>query len=219
MKNQQKITFSLLVIQLIYLFPVNLGHQSLGDLPLMFWIVPLSGLLILLFQPEIDLEELQRPSPTDKYSAQLILLSGSLMQAIIVYLWVVKSPQLLMPINARFVTGFLLCMGGHIIRTRAIRVLKGAFTVQARILVDHVLVKDGIYSVVRHPSYTGAIFIFTGISLLLYNGVLLCSINFVVLIAVYAFRIHVEEKALIERFGEEYTEYMKRTWRLLPFLW
>jgi protein-S-isoprenylcysteine O-methyltransferase Ste14 len=33
---------------------------------------------------------------------------------------------------------------------------------------------------------------------------------------VFIFRIHVEEKALIRRFGDSYLNYSRRTYRLLP---
>jgi protein-S-isoprenylcysteine O-methyltransferase Ste14 len=33
------------------------------------------------------------------------------------------------------------------------------------------------------------------------------------------YRIRVEERALTERFGDEYTEYCKKTKRLIPFIY
>jgi protein-S-isoprenylcysteine O-methyltransferase Ste14 len=35
---------------------------------------------------------------------------------------------------------------------------------------------------------------------------------------VYAFRVRVEEAALREGFGDEYRDYMRRTKRLIPFI-
>jgi len=34
----------------------------------------------------------------------------------------------------------------------------------------------------------------------------------------YAYRIPIEEAALASALGEAYEQYMKRTWRLVPFL-
>lgn len=34
----------------------------------------------------------------------------------------------------------------------------------------------------------------------------------------YAYRIQVEERALASALGEPYQQYLKRTWRLVPFL-
>ena len=35
----------------------------------------------------------------------------------------------------------------------------------------------------------------------------------------YGIRIKVEEKALYERFGEEFKNYCFRSWRLFPLIW
>lgn len=35
----------------------------------------------------------------------------------------------------------------------------------------------------------------------------------------YGIRIKVEEKALYERFGEDFKNYCFRTWRLIPLIW
>jgi len=34
----------------------------------------------------------------------------------------------------------------------------------------------------------------------------------------YAYRIGIEEKALLDGLGAPYHEYMQRTWRLIPFV-
>jgi protein-S-isoprenylcysteine O-methyltransferase Ste14 len=34
----------------------------------------------------------------------------------------------------------------------------------------------------------------------------------------FGYRIHVEEKTLAKELGSEYTEYMRRTKRLIPYL-
>jgi len=38
------------------------------------------------------------------------------------------------------------------------------------------------------------------------------------LIPLTIYRIKIEEKMLIEKFGDEYREYMKKTKRLIPFV-
>ena len=80
---------------------------------------------------------------------------------------------------------------------------------------DHDLVTSGPYRWIRHPLYT------TG-------GVLLLAIGFMAanwfvllfaLVAVVALRVAViplEERELVNKFGDEYRRYMARTGRLLP---
>lgn len=79
---------------------------------------------------------------------------------------------------------------------------------------NHKLVTHGIYRWVRHPLYT------IGSSLYISFG--LMSDNwFIILMGIVAFivmaiRTPKEEANLIEKFGDEYREYMKRTGRFLP---
>jgi protein-S-isoprenylcysteine O-methyltransferase Ste14 len=81
---------------------------------------------------------------------------------------------------------------------------------------EHKLVTHGIYRWVRHPLYT------VGSSLYISFG-LMADNWFIILMAVLAFivmavRTPKEEANLIEKFGDEYREYMKRTGRFLPKL-
>jgi protein-S-isoprenylcysteine O-methyltransferase Ste14 len=78
------------------------------------------------------------------------------------------------------------------------------------------VVEAGPYRFVRHPSYTGM--------LLTLLGVLLCSTNwlalasFLIALPGLAYRIKVEEGALIGALGEPYRRYMGRTRRIVPRL-
>ena len=81
----------------------------------------------------------------------------------------------------------------------------------------HTLVTDGPYRWVRHPMYT-SLFIFT-IALLLASANWLIGLPLVLsLIVIVVNRIDREEALMMEQFGDEYREYMKRTGRLLPRL-
>ena len=79
---------------------------------------------------------------------------------------------------------------------------------------EHRLVTSGPYRWVRHPLYT------VGSSLFIAFGMM--SDNwFIALLGILAFigmaiRTPKEEANLIEKFGDEYREYMKRTGRFLP---
>jgi protein-S-isoprenylcysteine O-methyltransferase Ste14 len=79
---------------------------------------------------------------------------------------------------------------------------------------EHVLVTNGPYRYVRHPIYTTAFTFMITLGVVASNWlVLLPMIAGTVLI--YA-QVGGEEAALIDRFGDEYREYMKRTARFLP---
>jgi protein-S-isoprenylcysteine O-methyltransferase Ste14 len=77
------------------------------------------------------------------------------------------------------------------------------------------LVKTGIYSFVRHPLYLGGILFFWA------NPVMttLDLIGSVFATAYFLFGSKLEEKKLIEEFGEEYTAYMNEVSGFLPLKW
>ncbi len=79
-----------------------------------------------------------------------------------------------------------------------------------------VLVKTGIYRVIRHPLYLSLFSLGTGI-MLKDPGPVQVILGVVILIALY-FTARIEEKEMIRRFGAEYADYMKNTKMFLPYL-
>jgi protein-S-isoprenylcysteine O-methyltransferase len=111
--------------------------------------------------------------------------------------------------------GAALVVGGAILRVWAFSVLGRFFSVFVVIRADHQIVKEGPYHLLRHPSYTGLLFIALGTSLLIgpLFGVILATLA---TLASLLNRIRIEERALLEKFGVEYADYRTGTWRLLP---
>jgi protein-S-isoprenylcysteine O-methyltransferase Ste14 len=111
--------------------------------------------------------------------------------------------------------GPFLVAAGIALRQWAIWVLGKHFTVRVQVQERTKLVTEGPYSYIRHPAYTGTLLTFSGLSLAVGSWL---GILFVlsVCLAAHEYRIRVEEKTLLEAFGEEYKEYMKRTWKLFP---
>jgi protein-S-isoprenylcysteine O-methyltransferase Ste14 len=82
---------------------------------------------------------------------------------------------------------------------------------------DHKLVTNGIYSIIRHPSYLGLIVNSLGWALAFRSGVgvLLTALTLVPILA----RIVAEERLLHAQFGAEYEAFRARTSRLIPRVW
>ena len=78
------------------------------------------------------------------------------------------------------------------------------------------LVKSGPYRWVRHPLYTMGTIAYLGFALLAENWFI--AVLSLLVFWVLAVRTHKEEAYLIEKFGDEYLEYMKHTGRYLPRL-
>ena len=81
---------------------------------------------------------------------------------------------------------------------------------------EHSLVTHGVYRYIRHPLYTFGTSMFVSFGLMADNWFIaaLGIFTFIVM----AIRTPREEANLIEKFGDEYREYMKRTGRFLPKL-
>ena len=82
---------------------------------------------------------------------------------------------------------------------------------------EHSLITTGPYSRVRHPMYT--YFYIMVISTALISANLLVGVfGFLTWTLLYVVRVGDEEEMMLEQFGEEYEEYIKRTGRLIPKL-
>lgn len=92
------------------------------------------------------------------------------------------------------------------------------FTVNVAIHSGHEIIDTGPYTRIRHPSYSGALLAFVGLALTLTNWI---SLALIVVPVVWAFsrRISTEETALASALGSPYTNYMRRTKRLVPFIY
>ena len=107
---------------------------------------------------------------------------------------------------------------GIVVRWVAILQLGRFFTVNVALAPDHRVVDVGLYRWVRHPSYAGALLTVLGFVLALGSWwPLLVSV--LPLSLALAYRIRVEEAALLRALGREYELYMERTARLVPFLY
>ena len=114
--------------------------------------------------------------------------------------------------------GVFLFIAGLFLRWWAIITLGRFFTVDVTIEKDHELVERGPFRVVRHPSYTGVLLAFVGFALSLRNWAALL-IMLLPIFAAFIRRMNVEEDALSRALGSRYADYMRRTKRLVPFIY
>ncbi len=114
--------------------------------------------------------------------------------------------------------GLIIITIGIIIRVISIKQLGRFFTVNVTIRKDHQLIQNGFYNYIRHPSYTGSLLSFLGFGFSLNNWLSLILVFMPILLS-FIHRMNIEEKVLTEQFGKEYSDYIKRTKRLIPFLY
>jgi protein-S-isoprenylcysteine O-methyltransferase Ste14 len=114
--------------------------------------------------------------------------------------------------------GILIYLSGMIIRWTSIIQLKKAFTVDVAISQNQELKKDGLYRIIRHPSYLGNIMIISGLSIGMNSMLSFLVVTVPVFLAI-SYRIYVEEAVLLEEFGPKYEEYRKTTKRIIPYIY
>lgn len=185
---------------------------------LVFWLV-----LLWAFTPEFMIisrarQRAAQPTSKDDGSMRVIMLGqwiGMLLGFSVAFARPLRVPtSAALPI---FFTGIATLVAGSLLRRHCFRQLGEYFTGDVQARPNQPVIDRGAYRWVRHPSYTAGILMFAGIGLALGNW---ASLFFLVFSAavVYAYRIKVEERALVAELGEPYVAYMRSRKRLVPFI-
>jgi len=141
--------------------------------------------------------------------------------AVIIYdFWIIQDLQF--KFNILNTAGILIALTGGIFRFMSRLALRKAGlgileSSRLKIIEDQKLVTDGIYKYIRHPLYLGEVLRNHGSALAFSSlyGFVLMSLATLFL----HFRMGIEEKMLLKEFGEEYRQYMKKTYRLIPYVY
>jgi protein-S-isoprenylcysteine O-methyltransferase Ste14 len=183
----------------------------------MFWITYVSWIVLETFWSQKN-RSADRAKASDRGSFGLIfaLLWIALVLAFSLS-FLLPQATILWKRSTVFFIGIVLMLAGMALRWYAVAVLGRFFTFDVAVHTGQTVVEAGPYRYIRHPSYTGVLITLTGIGLALGNWAGLFALLGLMGIA-YAYRIFVEESALVEALGEPYKQYMRRTKRLVPFL-
>ena len=113
----------------------------------------------------------------------------------------------------------LSCLGGGVfLRYWGILHLKQQFTRHVTVNTGDRLVSTGPYRTLRHPLYTGLLFITIGFPLFFGNGFVTLGAG-LVMFFMLRHRIRIEEALLTAGFGPAYTEWAMQRKRLIPFIY
>jgi protein-S-isoprenylcysteine O-methyltransferase Ste14 len=116
------------------------------------------------------------------------------------------------------IAGFFVFAAGLAIRATAIRQLGRFHSPLVEVKGDHQLVDQGLYGLVRHPSYLGATVAMIGIALTMANVYSLIIIPLAAFVG-YLYRMHAEEALLLSELGDAYRAYSARTARIIPWVY
>jgi protein-S-isoprenylcysteine O-methyltransferase Ste14 len=156
--------------------------------------------------------------PCDRSSSRLLQSSG-LFNLVMVLLAPILNAYQIANCNSANIgwAGVFLMVIGLTIRSMAAIALGQRYTRTLRILEGHQILDQGFYCIIRHPGYLGMALLEIGAGLAVNNALVL----FVIVASATLsrlYRIRVEEEMLQTAFGEQYQAYMKKTWRLIPFI-
>jgi methyltransferase len=141
----------------------------------------------------------------------LIILFLGFSLGSVVELFAVERPFLL----AVTVAGALLFAGGFAIRRWVLHALGKLWAIDIDLKPGHYLVTTGPYQFCRHPNYLAMLLEMVGFCLL-GNAFYTLAVFFPLYALVLAARIRLEEMALVTALGDQYREYRRTTFALLP---
>ena len=113
-----------------------------------------------------------------------------------------QQPRTLPLLSVQSILGLALILLGYTILLIGQITLRRFHSPTLVIKEDHQLITHGIYRLIRHPMYLGVILVAIGVPICVssLSGLLIMS----VLILVFLIRIRIEERMLIDEFGEAY---------------
>ena len=198
----------------LFLLPLALRPERLAHASP--WIAFATACVILMSQPQLDRRETVKADAADRLSALAIFVAQ-------LGVGLVSVLDFGYGRGAGSVPGWALALGVVIVvaatalRLWSIRTLGRFFTSNVRVLEGHRVVRSGPYRLLRHPSYTGALGMALGTAFVLGSAWGALAV-LVLSVPAYLHRMRVEETALAASLGDEYRDYMRQSWRLVPYV-
>jgi protein-S-isoprenylcysteine O-methyltransferase Ste14 len=183
---------------------------------LLFWVA-----FLWAYVPEraIVRQARRTQTETDSKSLQVILVGQSIaFLASFPLAWVPALQFAPAHRAAAFYGGIAMLVAGSLLRRHCWRLLGSSFTGDVRARADQEVVSRGAYRLLRHPSYTAGIMLTAGVGVALGSWASAVLLT-VATLAVYMYRMAVEERTLLAVIGEPYREFMRTRKRLIPFVY
>ena len=112
--------------------------------------------------------------------------------------------------------GIIVYAFGILITVLAHNELGKYHSIEVTIQKDHKLIQKGLYKYIRNPIYLGVILSTLGYGIIFRSIISIALI--VIIIGLFIWRIFAEEKVMEKEFGKEWSDYRKKTWRLIPYM-
>ena len=153
----------------------------------------------------------------EKILLGLVFLGMMILPLIYIFSDLFSFADYTLPVSLH-VLGFLLIVPNLWLFYKSHKDLGMNWSVSLEIRAGHNIVDTGVYKYVRHPMYT-AIWIGCVAQALLLNNYIAGLSGLVCFGLLYFFRFKKEEHMMLQEFGQDYEEYMKKTKRIIPFIY
>lgn len=114
--------------------------------------------------------------------------------------------------------GLIVLWCGAGLRIWCFRTLGRYFTFTVLTTDTQPVIESGPYRLLRHPSYAATLLVLLGLGTFFANGWGLLTLA-AVAFGGLAYRIHVEERALVAAMGDRYRTFAATRKRIIPFVW
>lgn len=115
------------------------------------------------------------------------------------------------------IVGIIFVVIGFIIMNWSAYALGKQFSTDVTIQKNHELITTGPYKRIRHPRYIGTIVFFLWVAGV-FNAILWIVIV-IILSGFLIWRVVDEEKMMKTEFKDKRALYVKKSWKLIPFIW
>ncbi|MGH3187263.1 MAG: methyltransferase family protein [Streptosporangiaceae bacterium] len=122
------------------------------------------------------------------------------------------------PGAAAFAAGMVILVAGAVLRGWSFYSLGRYFTAVIKVSPDQPVIASGPYRLLRHPSYAGGLLAEVGIAVTSANWASVAAFA-LAWAAIIAWRIQIEETALLSALGDTYSSYASHHKRLVPLIW
>ena len=147
-------------------------------------------------------------------SRHQLLLNLALLLAFVRFPWTgarwLPASNLVAPI------GLVIQVSSMLLDVWAMRCLGRNWSGAVAIKVDHQLIRTGPYRLIRHPIYTAMIGMYLGTAVV--SGEVHGLLAVGVAVLAYWRKTRMEERGLLETFGQAYADYKRESWALIPWV-
>lgn len=189
----------------------------LFDIQLYQYVLGVSLILWVIVEYRVILKEGKRPQKKDIKAIVFFLLVIIIFSAISIYVFSLNIGNITKYHGLIFWTGIFILLLGVVFRQVSIKYMGKFYVATLQVQEKPKLIKEGIFGIIRHPCYSGFMVALWGLGLTTLNWFFFIEV-FAFSMGIFLIQIAIEEKQLEVFFGEEYTQYKKKTKKLIPYI-